>query len=309
MENLPCVQRWGHIWLYIRLSGEDLYPAVGGSVIAHPQHGKAPVEDIHPVPLGLHPARHNLLGGGIALGNIFSCGQEGKLTVLQHGKAGRAVRPGMTEGLGNFSDTDIRRPEQLLVQLQGRQTILRPCLVYQRQNLCGICRRRDCGLGLRRCLRRRGRLCCRTGCGSRLRFRDGSGPDRLTPGGGRGRRFCRRGHSGFLHRQSRGFRRGRSGGACGGDPGRSGGLYRGSRCHRSRSFRRRCCRNCRSAVDPGALSPCLCHGNRRRYPGSLGTVLHSAAAGSCQQQQCTACCKSSANAHHTNTPISRLSAN
>ena len=110
MENLPCVQRWGHIWLYIRLSGEDLYPAVGGSVIAHPQHGKAPVEDIHPVPLGLHPARHNLLGGGIALGNIFSCGQEGKLTVFQHGKAGRAVRPGMTEGPGNFSDTDIRRP-------------------------------------------------------------------------------------------------------------------------------------------------------------------------------------------------------
>mgnify|MGYP001771329900 CR=1 FL=1 len=105
------------------------------AVVAHADGGKARIQNIGAVALRIHPAIDHLLRGGVSRRDILPRGAVPDPGVIQGGKAGGSIRPGVVKERGNFFDLHLGRFVDGAVGLQGGKSLLRPLLVDKPDHL------------------------------------------------------------------------------------------------------------------------------------------------------------------------------
>ena len=138
----PCSK---HIKLSIR---EKLCPVQHTSalVTADTDFPERSGKYILSVPLGIHPAVHNLFGRRIAVGDIFPRRAVGNAELLSGGKAGASVRSGMGEVFYDLLCAQTRDLSHAVVLYKRRKPVVYPFGVNQPEHLrfigsveCGVC--------------------------------------------------------------------------------------------------------------------------------------------------------------------------
>ena len=105
------------------------------AVVAHADGGKARIQNIGAVARRVHPAIDHLPWGGVPRRDILPCGTVPDPGVIQGGKAGGSIRPGVVKERGNFFDLHLGRFVDGAVGLQGGKSLLRPLLVDKPDHL------------------------------------------------------------------------------------------------------------------------------------------------------------------------------
>ena len=85
--------------------------------------------------LRIHPAIDHLLLGGVSRRDILPRGVVPDPGVIQGGKAGSSIRPGVVKERRKFFDPHLGRFVDGAVGLQGGKSLLRPLLVDKPDHL------------------------------------------------------------------------------------------------------------------------------------------------------------------------------
>ena len=118
--------------------------------VAHADVGVVLIQDVGPVPGGIHPLLHRSRSCGVAGGDIFTVGISALAGpgLVQGGKAGAAVRTGVGEQGNNLRGPDGCGLIQRIKGLQGGQALLGPLHIGQTDADRHLCHRlRDRSLG------------------------------------------------------------------------------------------------------------------------------------------------------------------
>ena len=98
------------------------------AVVAHTDGDKSRIQNIGAVALRIHPAIDHLLWGGVFRRNILPRSAVPDSGVVQDGKAGTSILPGVVKERGKFFDPHLGRCVDGVVGLQGGKPLLRPLL-------------------------------------------------------------------------------------------------------------------------------------------------------------------------------------
>ena len=102
-----------------RSADKQLHPIPACTVIANADGGKVCVQNIGAVARRVHPAIDHLLWGGVPRRDILPCGTVPDPGVIQGGKAGGSIRPGVVKERRKFFDPHLGRFVDGAVGLQA----------------------------------------------------------------------------------------------------------------------------------------------------------------------------------------------
>ena len=108
------------------------------AVVAHADGGEVRIQNIGAASLRVHPAIDHLLRGGVSRRDILPRGVVPDPGVIQGGKAGGSIRPGVVKERGKFFDPHLGCCADAIVGLEGGKPSIwppDPLCVEQRQTL------------------------------------------------------------------------------------------------------------------------------------------------------------------------------
>ena len=122
---------------FAMLPDKHLCPVISLGDVAHPDLGKAGVQDVFPVPLGVHPAVDHRLGGGVAVGDVLPRSPVGEAEGPYHleGASVGGAGVGEVEVVRHILGLIAGHPAQLPIQAQLPKAALPADGIHQPDHL------------------------------------------------------------------------------------------------------------------------------------------------------------------------------